>query len=259
MSNGIKHVQLEPSAFLADMDYQIMSAEQRGIYCSVILYLYANDGKLQVNNADSLLGDNNVIALLSNCTKTGKDFLEIWSPVAKKFKIKNGILTHKRVTEELKKAHNFKKQKSLAGKKGMQQRYNAVSNADITNISKYKITKLNKEYSEIFNTFWEAYPRKNKKPETYEVFQQINPDEQTVTLMLAAVKSQIASEDWKKDKGKWIPSAINWLKGECWKNFKAQSSEVRLCACGCGLKAQMSVSGKWWASYSHSHKPEPQI
>ena len=38
----IKYVQLEPAAFLSDTDYQIMTAEQRGIYCSLIFYLYAN-------------------------------------------------------------------------------------------------------------------------------------------------------------------------------------------------------------------------
>ncbi len=142
--DGIQYVQLDAAAFLSDSDYQIMSAEQRGVYCSVIFYLYANGGKLLLNSPDKqlLLQEiNSEIALLSNCTKVGVEWEKIWHAIRKKFKIKNGVLSHKRVTEELKKAANYRKQKSLAGKKGMQHRYNSVRGGVITNINKGDISK----------------------------------------------------------------------------------------------------------------------
>ena len=141
--NKSQYVQLEPSAFLTDTDYQVMTAEQRGVYCSIIFYLYANGGKLELGSKTGVLVDfdNNVIALLSNCQKTGEEWNRVWSGVEKKFKIKNRVLTHKRVTEELKRAANYREKKSLAGTIGMQHRYNSVSNDDITTKTKDKLSK----------------------------------------------------------------------------------------------------------------------
>lgn len=44
-SKQIKFVQLEPAAFLTDMDFFAMSAAERGVYWTIILYLYCNNGK----------------------------------------------------------------------------------------------------------------------------------------------------------------------------------------------------------------------
>lgn len=133
MKAEIRFVQLEPAAFLSDIDFQMMSAEERGVYFSLILCLYSNGGKLKIENDHQFLcGGNNAITLLSNCTKTGKDWENIWRIVQKKFKIKNNIITHKRVTREINKARNYRNKKSLAGKIGMKHRYNSVSNSDIT-------------------------------------------------------------------------------------------------------------------------------
>lgn len=133
--NNIQYVHLEAGAFISDVDYQSMTAEQRGVYCSIIFYLYANDGKLDISGNPDLFSGNNVISLLSNCQKTGEEWERVWSGVKKKFKIKNNILTHKRVTSELRRSAKYRNQKSLAGKKGMQQRYNSVSSDDITKSS----------------------------------------------------------------------------------------------------------------------------
>ena len=36
---NIKYVQLEAGDFLADPDFQLMTSEERGIYCSIIFYM----------------------------------------------------------------------------------------------------------------------------------------------------------------------------------------------------------------------------
>ena len=41
----VRFVQLESDAFLTDIDFITMSPAQRGVYCSLILYLNSNDGK----------------------------------------------------------------------------------------------------------------------------------------------------------------------------------------------------------------------
>ena len=45
----IKYVQMESEAFLTDMDFVTMSLEQRGAYLTLILYLYCNDGKCELD------------------------------------------------------------------------------------------------------------------------------------------------------------------------------------------------------------------
>jgi uncharacterized protein YdaU (DUF1376 family) len=145
----IKHVQLEAGAFISDVDFQLMNAEQRGIYCSIILYLYANGGIIELNNTDiTLLSDKtNRLAMISNCNKTGQEWKSVWGKIAHKFQINGNILTHKRVTEELKKASDFRIAKSKAGKKGMQKRW--ADNTDITKESKVKISKVNISKEEV--------------------------------------------------------------------------------------------------------------
>lgn len=144
----IKHVQLEAGAFISDVDFQLMNAEQRGIYCSIIFYLYANGGRLELNNTDITLLSNktNKLALISNCNKTGVEWQQVWSQISHKFQLNNNILTHKRVTAELKKVEEFKRKKSAAGRAGMKNRW-GKDNTDITNISKVNINKENNIYT----------------------------------------------------------------------------------------------------------------
>ncbi len=137
----IKYIQLEASGFLTDIDFQMMNAEQRGVYCSIIFYLYCNEGKLELgeNSITLLSGKFNKLAMISGCEKVGADWDAIWLKIAHKFKITSNILTHKRVTAELIKAEQFYKTKSEGGKKGMRTRWG--DNSLITKVSKDKISK----------------------------------------------------------------------------------------------------------------------
>jgi uncharacterized protein YdaU (DUF1376 family) len=86
-----KYVSLEPDAFLSDVDFQTMTAEERGVYFTIILYLYRNGGKLR----------NDQITISKLCNVNG-DF--DFQSVLQKFKVKRGWIYHKRVSKELKKA-----------------------------------------------------------------------------------------------------------------------------------------------------------
>ena len=140
--HSIKYVQLEPAAFLTDIDFQLMDAEQRGVYCSIIFYLYCNGGSIELNHGSAitlLQSPTTILAQISGCRKVGPEWEAIWAKIANKFQITGNILTHKRVTEELQRAENYRKSKSAAGKKGMAARWG--DNTDITKVSKVKESK----------------------------------------------------------------------------------------------------------------------
>ena len=86
-----KYVSLEPDAFLSDLDFQAMTAEQRGVYWTLILYLYRNNGRLR-----------NDISTIAKLCRVNGDF--DFQTVLQKFQVRRGFIRHKRVTEELARA-----------------------------------------------------------------------------------------------------------------------------------------------------------
>ena len=225
--NKIKYVQLEPGAFLTDIDFQMMDAEQRGVYCSVIFYLYCNNGKIElddIRDVTLLQGQLTKLAGISGYHKTGAEWDAIWGKIAHKFQITGNILTHKRVTEELKRAAEYRAKKSKAGKAGMASRYG--SNTDITKESKVKESKVKQpQYSPIFLKFWQYYPKKTRKREAYEAWQKIDPSEELVAKMLKTLSWQIRSDSWKNEKGRYIPKPSTWLNESLWDDEPNQDLE----------------------------------
>ncbi len=90
----IQYVSLEAGAFISDLVFQVMTAEERGVYCSLIFYLYENNGRLPFNIE--------VLKHLCNC----RNFEKIWEFIKQKFVIKKDIITHKRVFRELDRARH---------------------------------------------------------------------------------------------------------------------------------------------------------
>ena len=84
---------------------------------------------------------------------------------------------------------------------------------------KSNIKKSNvKENNTLFDRFWFAYPRKVAKPDAKKKFDRINPDEQTLQLMLSAIERQKQSEQWTKDGGQFIPHPATWLNQRRWED-----------------------------------------
>ena len=107
----MKFVQLEPNAFLSDGDFGAMNAEQRGVYWSLILYLYCNGGRLKL--------DFEKLGRLCAC----ENFEQVWSKIERKFSLRGGYIRHKRVTAELKRAAEFMENRRTAGLKGAAKRW----------------------------------------------------------------------------------------------------------------------------------------
>ena len=108
----IKYIQLDASAFLSDEDFQMMDAEKRGIYCTVIFYLLCNNGRVK--------NDLEGIKLLCNVRS---EFEKKWESVMPKFYQKGVWLRHRRVDFELKKAKKKIQDAAIAGLKGAEKRW----------------------------------------------------------------------------------------------------------------------------------------
>ena len=120
----IKYVQLESDAFLTDLDFIQFSPAERGLYCSLIFFLNSNDGKCEF--------DPPALSRLCNC-QNEREFEILWEKISKKFQSRNGVIKHKRVTKELRKAKKFRQARRKAGLKGAQvtwQSHNRTNSTD---------------------------------------------------------------------------------------------------------------------------------
>lgn len=90
--------------------------------------------------------------------------------------------------------------------------YNRLFNKNTINKKKKNIIKEN------FESFWKAYPKKKNKAKTERWFEQNNPDEKLMNLMLSNLEKQKKLKEWKKDNGQFIPLPTTWLNGKRWED-----------------------------------------
>jgi uncharacterized protein YdaU (DUF1376 family) len=117
----IRFVQLEADAFLTDIDFIQMSPAERGVYCSLILFLTSNGGTCRF--------DPPALSRLCNCERP-EVFESIWERLGRKFQTRNGVIRHKRVTRELGRARRLLRAKRQAGLAGARKRWHSDGNAN---------------------------------------------------------------------------------------------------------------------------------
>ena len=74
------------------------------------------------------------------------------------------------------------------------------------------------DVGELFDRFWNAYPKKKAKGHALTAFKKLRPDGGTVEKMLAALEWQVKTEEWRKDGGQYIPYPATWLNGRRWED-----------------------------------------
>ena len=116
MVKGIKYIQLESGAYPRDAEWLSMSDCERGIYHSLITFIACEEGKLTFNAEN----------LSYLCNTSVEKFNSFWKKYSHKFIEKDGIISHKRVNEEIKKARKSWNQKRLAGLASAKARSTAV-------------------------------------------------------------------------------------------------------------------------------------
>ena len=70
----------------------------------------------------------------------------------------------------------------------------------------------------LFNTFWEKYPRKVAKAAAEKSFAKLKPDKKLLNLILEKLELYKKSDAWQKDGGQFIPYPATWLNGRRWED-----------------------------------------
>ncbi len=69
---------------------------------------------------------------------------------------------------------------------------------------------------EMFERFWEAYPKRKDKKRAYKGFLKIKPDSDLLEKMLSCIEREKQTIDWQKNNGQYIPYPSSWLNNERW-------------------------------------------
>ena len=72
-----------------------------------------------------------------------------------------------------------------------------------------------------FETFWAAYPRKVTRTRAEKAFAMLNPDDDTLSRMCAALEKQKQLPGWREDGGRYIPYPATWIKERRWEETAA--------------------------------------
>ena len=75
-----------------------------------------------------------------------------------------------------------------------------------------------------FDQFWNAYPKKQAKQKAQQAWAKIKPDTELQSAIARGLIAAIASEQWRKDAGQFIPHAATWLNGKRWTD--SQTAEI---------------------------------
>ena len=135
----IKYIQLESDAFLTDIDFVQFTPAERGVYCSLILFLTSNDGKYTF--------DQPAMSRICNCDDV-EEFEKIWRRISKKFQLRKGVIRHKRVTRELCRAKKLLQAKRRGGLSTAKKRQHSISTANSTANAKETKGNVNVKVSE---------------------------------------------------------------------------------------------------------------
>jgi len=70
----------------------------------------------------------------------------------------------------------------------------------------------------LFDTFWEAYPKKKSKGDAEKAWGVIKPSKELVAIMLNKLAQVKTCKDWLKDGGQYIPYPATWLRAKGWED-----------------------------------------
>ena len=79
-----------------------------------------------------------------------------------------------------------------------------------------QINKPHMGDSDLFNRFWNEYPKKVGRKKAYESWQSINPSEQDLNAMLINISDRLHHRAWSLETKQFIPHPANYLGGELW-------------------------------------------
>ena len=107
-------------------------------------------------------------------------------------------------------------------KKASKEHQESIKKAQTKNVKNIKnaknITPLTPQLENGFNAFWTAYPRKTAKAAANKAWEKLAPDDALVKIIMRALSAQKASEQWRREAGRFIPNPATWLNGKRWED-----------------------------------------
>ena len=73
----------------------------------------------------------------------------------------------------------------------------------------------------MFERFWKLYPRKRDKLKALRAWDKLKADRKLMQTMSAALKAQMATEEWQRDNGRAVPYPCRWLSHRRWEDETA--------------------------------------
>lgn len=67
-----------------------------------------------------------------------------------------------------------------------------------------------------FMEFWNAYPKKTGKGAALKAWKKIRPNKELLQRIINAIALQRRSDQWRKDRGQFIPHPATWLNAMQW-------------------------------------------
>lgn len=81
-----------------------------------------------------------------------------------------------------------------------------------------KIEDRRQKIGILFDRFWAVYPRHTAKATALKAFEKIDPDEELLDRMVAAVDRQKQTSQWQENNGQYIPYPATWLNQRRWED-----------------------------------------
>lgn len=92
-----------------------------------------------------------------------------------------------------------------------------------------------------FTEFWRVYPIKKSKKKASEAWVKLSPTPALIDTILLAVQHQAASEQWRKDGGKYVPYPVTWLNNRRWEDEPQKPAAPTAIALMTGSTSRQSV------------------
>jgi hypothetical protein len=83
-----------------------------------------------------------------------------------------------------------------------------------------------KRQEQLFDLFWEQYPKRRSKGQAEKTWVKLKPDEQLFEAIMAGLERAKTSVEWLKDDGQYIPYPSSWLNAKGWEDEYTTSKEV---------------------------------
>ena len=100
-----------------------------------------------------------------------------------------------------------------------------------------------KRQEQLFDEFWEQYPKKRSKGQAEKTWVKIKPDEQLFKAILDGLERAKTSVEWQKNGGQYIPYPSTWLNAKGWEDEYKTTAEVNSNAQHWGCTPKPSVFG----------------